>query len=48
MKRVSEIPPGQPACPSAPNRPLTSRPQIPQGHVDGEVAQLADLSEEQG
>lgn len=31
-----------------PHRPLTSWPQVAQGHVDGEVAKLADLSEEQG
>lgn len=34
--------------PLAWGRPLTSRPQVPQGHVDGEVAKLADLSEQQG
>lgn len=44
---MSETP--GPACPPPAQRtPLTSRPQVPQGHVDGEVAQLADLSEEQG
>lgn len=30
------------------DRPLTSRPQVPQSHVDGEVAKLADLLERQG
>lgn len=48
MRPAGSACPGGMAIPPARSRPLTSWPQVPQGHVDGEVAELADLLEKQG